>query len=510
MLRMILADDEPIITRGIRKLLDWKMFGIEIMGEYEDGRKAYEAIIREKPNIALLDISMPGMSGVDILRECRAMNNRVAVIFISGFQDFEYAKAALQYGAVDYLLKPVIREELLKAIEKSIVSIGEEKPFGQEDTKEKIGNGVIDYGPLITEENDGYVPIYADIVYRKEEDEQIKKLVHFSLISFLEEYLNETGEGIVFQKDGKIVIVLKRTDAEEAYKIVLDIWEKSVEATGHTTFFVVGDAVHSMSEIPEMFRQCLTKSGYLFFAEQMAVPVKNLHEKIFAERENMETPGELRQKLFDAAVAQNEGQMQEVSRRYGKLVLRLADGKKEDACFYYCTAVRFVEEHFAAYGLTGRGTEMRKLLEKGRACESFSEMKELFEQEFAEYLEMIRETAVNSEKKDILKAKEYIEKHYMENLSLNVLADEIHMNAYYFSSFFKKNTGENFKEYVNQVRIKHALPMLLSSDMRTYEIAEKVGFRDIRIFNAAFMKIYQETPGSYRKRVREQQDERND
>ncbi len=506
MLRMILADDEPIITRGIKKLLDWKMFGIEITGEYEDGRAAFEAIIRERPDIALLDISMPGMSGVDILRECKAMNNPVAVVFISGFQDFEYAKAALQYGAVDYLLKPVIREELLKAIEKSILLSGKERDDGREDAKGRIGNGIIDYAPLITDEDEGYVPIYADIVYRKEEDEQIKKLVHFSLVSFLEEYLNETGEGIVFRKDGKIVIVLKRTETGEVYKIVEDIWEKSVEASGHTTFFVVGDAVHSMSEIPEMFRQCLTKSGYLFFAEQMAVPVINLHEKIFVARENSETPGELRQKLFDAVIAQNEVQIQQISRRYGKLVMRLAEGKKEDACYYYCSAIRFMEERFAAFDLPGRGLDIRELLEKGRTSENFSEMRELFEQEFEAYPKIIREAAVNSDRKDILKAKEYIEKHYMENLSLNVLAEEIHMNPYYFSSFFKKNTGENFKDYVNRVRIEHALPMLLSSDMKTYEIAEKVGFGDIRMFNAAFMKIYRETPGSYRKRAREQGD----
>ncbi|MDE6204103.1 MAG: AraC family transcriptional regulator, partial [Lachnospiraceae bacterium] len=145
----------------------------------------------------------------------------------------------------------------------------------------------------------------------------------------------------------------------------------------------------------------------------------------------------------------------------------------------------------------------KELLEKSRTCGRFGDMEALFEQEFAQYLDVIKAVAINSDKRDILKAKDYIEKHYMENLSLNVLAEEIHMNPYYFSSFFKKNTGENFKDYVNRIRIEHAVPMLISTDKKTYEIAEKVGFGDIRMFNAAFMKIYQETPGSYRKRVRE-------
>ena len=209
MIRMILADDEPVITRGIRKLIDWESLGIEIIGEYEDGRRALEAIVREKPDIALLDISMPGLSGVEILKECRAMGNDVAVTFISGFQDFEYAKAALRYGAVEYLLKPVIREELLKAIEKSISAMGREESAGRISLKEDGPNTAIDYVFLMESEDIGYVPVYADIIYNKEENDQMKKLVRFSLFSFLEEYLNETGQGIVFQKNDKIAIVLK-------------------------------------------------------------------------------------------------------------------------------------------------------------------------------------------------------------------------------------------------------------------------------------------------------------
>lgn len=503
MIRMILADDEPVITRGIRRLLDWKMLGIEIIGEYEDGGHALEAIVREKPDIALLDISMPGMSGVEILKECRAMGNGTAVIFISGFQDFEYAKAALEYGAVAYLLKPVIREELLRAIEKSIFSVCGEEAAERTAPKENVADSAINYEMLVENKDTGYVPVYADIIYGREENDQIRKLIHFSLFSFLEEYLNETGQGIVFQKNDKIAMVLKNIAGSEMRKCVENIWAESLKATGHTTFFVMGDMVSSMREIPGMFQQCLERSGYLFFADKIPVPVIDIHEKVFAGRGDSVLLGELRQKLFEAIVAQNEVCIKETASQYGKLVLRLSEGKKEDACFYFCTAVRFMEEKCEAFDLPGRKLEMKDLLEKSRACVRFGDMEALFEREFAQYLDAIKAVAVNSDKRDILKAKDYIEKHYMENLSLNVLAEEIHMNPYYFSSFFKKNTGENFKDYVNRIRIEHAVPMLISTDKKTYEIAEKVGFGDIRMFNAAFMKIYRETPGNYRKRVRE-------
>lgn len=83
-----------------------------------------------------------------------------------------------------------------------------------------------------------------------------------------------------------------------------------------------------------------------------------------------------------------------------------------------------------------------------------------------------------------------------------MLAGEIHMNPYYFSSFFKKNSGENFKDYLNKVRMKHAINLLVSTDKKTADIASEVGFRDSRAFSELFSRIYGETPSNYRKRVK--------
>ena len=108
-----------MITKGIQKLVDWSAMGIEIVGVFEDGESAFEAIVREQPELALLDISMPGMTGIEIIKECLALKLSTQFIFISGFQDFEYAKSAIKYGAIDYLLKPNSALQTLRASKKN-------------------------------------------------------------------------------------------------------------------------------------------------------------------------------------------------------------------------------------------------------------------------------------------------------------------------------------------------------------------------------------------------------
>lgn len=153
-------------------------------------------------------------------------------------------------------------------------------------------------------------------------------------------------------------------------------------------------------------------------------------------------------------------------------------------------------------GIDGMPVEFKDILEQARQSESYECLTGLFEGYFKEYKDRIKKAVVSSEKKDIIHAREYIERHYSENLTLEVLAGEIHMNPYYFSSFFKKNSGENFKDYLNKVRMKHAINLLVSTDKKTADIASEVGFRDSRAFSELFSRIYGETPSNYRKRVK--------
>lgn len=124
MWKLVIADDEPKIRRGIENILNWSEFGIEIVGQAEDGEIALEIIKENRPDIILLDINMPFLNGLDLLQKLKEIGNSGIVIIISGYDDFSYAQKALQYNVFDYILKPVskknIEEIIIKATNKLI------------------------------------------------------------------------------------------------------------------------------------------------------------------------------------------------------------------------------------------------------------------------------------------------------------------------------------------------------------------------------------------------------
>lgn len=86
----------------------------------------------------------------------------------------------------------------------------------------------------------------------------------------------------------------------------------------------------------------------------------------------------------------------------------------------------------------------------------------------------------------IIKSKDFIKSHYSENITLKSVANNVYMNSFYFSAFFKKHTGKNFKEYLNEIRLENAVRLLITSNLHLSEIAEKTGFKSLRSMNELF------------------------
>ncbi|HCT91066.1 MAG TPA: DNA-binding response regulator, partial [Lachnospiraceae bacterium] len=375
------------------------------------------------------DISMPGMTGVEILKECRLLGLPSKVILISGFQDFEYAKAGIQYGAVDYLLKPVIRDELLRAIDKSISQREQELQREPERIRDGFSE---DYRGLLPLEEGPYLPVYVEI-FLEEDNRQMERLTRFSVLSFMENYLEEQDLGIAFAKKENLVVVFKGLSQKEGEQAAILLMKEIEGRFACPAGAVVGRPVEQMSEIPGEFQECLYMREYFFFRNQMALPVLLVGETVFSTLGGNSHLLALRGQMIDMVVAQEKEKLQKCFDQFAKTVCRMADGKKEDALFYLCSAIRVLDEKFRGLALPHPDYDEKQLLQKGRECRDYGGLQNVFYGIVLEYLEKLKTSVVNSSSREFLKAKVYIDEHYDENLTLEVLAGEVHMNPYYFS-----------------------------------------------------------------------------
>jgi len=500
MLKMIIADDEAVILRGIRQLVDWHELGISIIADYEDGEQALKGIVDEKPDLAILDIQMPGLTGLEILKEIkeRKLNLNTAVIFVSGFQDFEYAKQAIQFGAKGYILKPILREELLNTIGEAIVDNSISNAFSKYKIKYS-SSPKTNHSGVPTWDGSGYVPVYCQILSEADYDDPVVRLCHFSIYAFLETYLKDNHLGIILvEGDYKIAILKGSVYAIDALRQIQDqVKERFQQEIG----FVMGHAVQQMSEIQIEFQKCLKANRYLYFKDFLISTIISSDQVVFKQKPTIEDVKRSKQRLLDHLLENNLEAIDKELYHYAGVVCRISDGYKEYALLYYCSLIRDVVRDLKEMGVEAEEPDTMTLMEIGRTCVSFVRMKEKYETYFLGFNDLLNQFSKGARNHGISTAIAYIDQHYMEDLSLKKLAAVVHMNPYYFSNFFKKHMGINFKSYLNQIRIERSIPLLLTTDKKIGVIANEIGYQDVRSFNEAFNKAHQCTPLQYRKKI---------
>jgi two-component system response regulator YesN len=158
-----------------------------------------------------------------------------------------------------------------------------------------------------------------------------------------------------------------------------------------------------------------------------------------------------------------------------------------------------------AEGLAGFGVsleqgepEMQQHLNAMRSTRRYDELKDYVRNVAEQIFRRMESGSGGKEAQQLVTVKAYIENHYMENITLEGAASKIYMNPYYFSSFFKKHTQMNFKQYLTEIRMKEAVRLLLQTDLMVYEIAERVGYNNSRQFSDMFKKHFGKLPQEYK------------
>ncbi|AIQ53192.1 response regulator [Paenibacillus sp. FSL R7-0331] len=524
-IRVVLADDEPVILRGLKKLIAWESLGLEIVGEASDGIELKALIDSAAPDLIISDISMPGYSGIDIIRGIHESGRSIKVVFISAYQEFTYAREALQYGALDYLIKPVNTGQLEQAAGKAAALIRQESE--EERNKEmlksyerknvtgtieelleqltdgnkgaaaalvRIGNtSITRYATVCAVETDEY----SSGSSRWEEHE--RKLVEFALSNIIKETV-ESGGGYVFRKGERLCILLQHEQPDMPQELMEDLHQKVNSYLKLQVTIGVGRPAGGIEEADESYRSALKALKSKYFSGLNRVIADDSGAQAAYDLSSTAGLAEVQLSLIEALKMLEK---EECMLRAGELlaaVARLSGGSPAQAVTHLYNTVVQLEQELAEYSADAAAQHGPSplLLEQFTAAPTYAALGSAFCTAVQQLFGQLAGRLSGKEMPQLLQMKAYVEEHYSENITLESMAAMLYMNPYYFSSFFKKHTGQNFKHYLTEVRMNHARRLLLQSSLMIYEIAEQVGYNNARHFSDMFKKKFGKLPQEYK------------
>ncbi|MGV7119033.1 response regulator [Paenibacillus kyungheensis] len=528
-IKLLIADDEPVILRGLKKLLPWNELGLYIIGEANDGDELRELIRLLDPQLIISDISMPGSNGIDIMNELSEQGHHIPVVFISAFQEFNYACQAIKLGALDYLIKPIDKNQLEKAVYKAVDMI--RKQSNGERNQEKLDyyeqkNHMATIEQLLSNLLEGNEKALYSLVQLKAIDidvmttvcvleikeyahnfqweEKEYDLLHFAMSNIIRETLEQNElvhTGLFMNKDGRFVLLLQHQVVDIPLKVICDLQLKIQKYLKTIIWYGIGETQHTPDFAQLSYHSALTSFEKKYFTDpdnQENELFTNVLEDISIDSPPYQSIKEIQDKLVRAWISLDKVHIHLWIKKLFDRIRIESDEQKHVAISNMYHSILTINHELLQ---VGSGIEQlnsdHELLRKLDVCSSYTELTIVAKQVLLEILESVHKS-VSKEQSLLTEVKSYIHTNYAGNLTLESVAARVYMNPYYFSSFFKKHIGQNFKNYVTTLRMKHALKLLLETDLLVYEIAEQVGYNNVRNFSDMFKKNFGKVPQEYR------------
>lgn len=531
MYKVIVIEDEIRICDLIVKLVDWEALGLQLVGVAYDGVNACELIDRIAPDIVLTDIRLPGMTGIDLIKKCyEEMRDACPkFIIISGHKEFEYAQSALKYGVVDFLIKPVNQLELNNTLQKTIGKIDESarrrKKFLEIDEK-------LDY----------YRAMHRTLMLKTvtENPDALKSLTakEFS-----------TRYGIEFKKPYVCSFIIRLFFEEDSVNNTAFFQEKIADSVLCTIFVDYAVAKFQNGLICHVN---LEKHQFPEFKKNIALMKRHLDKLIYpydfisyviavgeeapiAENGYIKTTNTAKY-ASDAAIGSTDNLVFYKNIRHGVSLLHLLkDAALEsllsdaverleilqfeeylDAFFqkaaevpYYALGLyeasgKLLDHVMTAlqkrYGSVCPVQKSWEQIGKGmQNCRTIPALLSLLKKGILETAGEIAQSVRQLENPTITAVKRYVEEHFAEKVTLEVVADTVYLNPAYLAALFKKEAGMTFLDYLTGVRIEKAKVLLCDIKLNISQITHAVGYNDSKYFTKLFVKYTGIKPLEYRK-----------
>lgn len=531
MVKVFLVEDEIVMREGIKKNIPWEREGFEFVGDASDGELAYPLIQKSRPDILITDIKMPFMDGIELSRLVKKDMPDIKIIFLTGYDEFAYAKEAISIGVAEYLLKPITSAQLIEVLHKVETSILEERKKNQasdsandewEKTKakrlgffRKLTGGELSISQIYEEGekfgiefvapsyNIALLQFFFDTDIDGETDirERVEKTI--------QDIAQEFPQIFVVEKNKEEYAALIKETEESSIDETIELCEQKLKAALQNEkpeyYAVIGNPVERIGDIKKCFKEADEHFAHRYLRER--------NQTVHCQREEL--------KETDASVDFMTMNLSQADS--GRLSKFIETGLKSEV-------EQFVDSYFEKIGtrnmqstlfrqyvimdmsiiimgtLQEMGYSKEELVDDFGKTENLSQIYNGTEPTKKYIVSCIkramdyRDEAVSDKKEDLVKkACTYIEENYSnEDISLNMVAKYVGVSPNHFSTMFAQNMNKTFVEYLTDVRMEQAKILLRTTNMRTSDIAFEVGYHDSHYFSSLFKKNQNMTPREYR------------
>ena len=506
MYKIVIIDDEVLIREGLVRYLNWESYNIKVCGTAEDGQSGIELCNRVVPDIVITDIRMPAKDGIQLIEELKPHLKSTKFIILSGYGEFELAQKALKAGAFDYILKPLNKAQLISAIERVIEDINREQTENNklsiysdivkrnaEQLKRTIISQMLDrdysYNTSDLQYFNILMPFYQFLAYEYESD--IVPVIDGSIQHFINQ--NNLNWHLATHNNNNVILCCFTEQKESELSQYLDELCESLLSTHQVkVYFGVGEIVSSVEQASDSYLSALHNLSSMFYCNtQNVFRCGDQYSEINSIEE-----------LFKRETEQH-------------LVHAIENGDKNKMDEVFLAAINNIQingmykplEIKNCFKLLISGIATHIDLEHFKLEECLIEIshkrtfKNLITYVYNVLSNMCNEFSKPEDgdsKKLIKDIKLYIQNNISNQISLNSISEYFHLNLFYVSHLFKKETNMNFIDYVTGLRIEKAKELLTNQQLKIYEIALSVGYEDQRYFSQIFKKYTGYTPVEFR------------
>lgn len=497
MFKVLLVDDEPLITQGLKSLIDWEDYGFEIVHMARDGEEALAFLQNEIVDVLITDIIMPKRTGLSLIKEAKKFHSELICIILSGYQEFQYVKEGIQLGIENYLVKPIDKDELLQTIETVKIKLTHaqgnqrlsSKTTLKENTLWRLLNGEIEKSEW--EERLSIYNFVTDhpywcvtlVSFEKSSNEAIRNLVKDKIEATF-------GMLTIFSPDQELIIIFHGETVEELYDYNEEVVDVLKSLDVGYFYVVMGDVISTMDKLEESYLMAREYSTYQILLEpnQLIDPQTPMDRTGLMQMQQNYQQGMVKRLLDSPEEAQQGIELfYEILTQQKFISIAVARKYTIDLISYIHHSIRDTKRYSHAVAI-----------EKMVFATTIEEMKSILFDYCQGLIDTIDET--QDERSPVVQlVLEHIHAHYAEELSLKVLSQRFRVNPIYLGQLFQREVGVTFSEYLNRYRLEMAKELLKTTHMKAGEIGKKVGYTDTTYFYKIFKKKVGTTPTEWRK-----------